>query len=91
LLQALPRCLVKLPKLSTLVASHNPIAELPGGISKLSGLLDLHMSHCALRAVPQVRLECAGSDQVAGIDYLVPTKVQRCSWHRSGCGCLACC
>jgi Leucine-rich repeat (LRR) protein len=54
-LQALPRCLVKLPKLSTLVASHNPIAELPGGISKLTGLLDLHMAHCALKAVPQVR------------------------------------
>jgi Leucine-rich repeat (LRR) protein len=54
LLQALPRCLVKLPKLSTLVASHNPIAELPGGISKLTGLLDLHMAHCALKAVPQV-------------------------------------
>jgi Leucine-rich repeat (LRR) protein len=56
LLQALPRCLVKLPKLSTLIASHNPIAELPGSISKLTGLLDLHMAHCALKAVPQVRV-----------------------------------
>jgi Leucine-rich repeat (LRR) protein len=46
---------VKLPKLSSLVASHNPITELPGGISKLTGLLDLHMSNCALKAVPQVR------------------------------------
>jgi Leucine-rich repeat (LRR) protein len=55
LLQALPRCLTKLPKLSTLVAAHNPIAQLPGSISKLTGLLDLNMSHCALTAVPQVR------------------------------------
>lgn len=54
-LQALPHCLVKLPKLSTLIASHNPIAELPGAISKLTGLLDLQMSHCALAAVPQVQ------------------------------------
>lgn len=52
-LQALRNSLVKLPKLSTLIASHNSISTFPEGIAKLSLLTDLQMSHCKLSAVPQ--------------------------------------
>lgn len=51
--QALPAALVKLPKLSTLIGSHNSITALPEGLSKLSMLTDLQLSHCSLTAVPQ--------------------------------------
>jgi hypothetical protein len=45
--QELPGCLVKLPKLSCLIASHNNgITRFPQGVSKLSLLTDLQMSHC---------------------------------------------
>ncbi|KAF8065610.1 Lrrc47 [Scenedesmus sp. PABB004] len=53
-LQALPACITRLPKLSTLIASHNGgVTALPSGISRLSQLSELQATHCGLRAVPQ--------------------------------------
>jgi len=53
-LQGLPASITKLPKLSTLIASYNPgITAMPAKLSALTGLLDLQMSHCGLKAVPQ--------------------------------------
>lgn len=53
-LQSLPPSLPKLPKLSTLIASYNPdLQTLPAKLSSLTGLSDLQMAHCSLKAVPQ--------------------------------------
>jgi hypothetical protein len=52
-------------------------SELPGGISKLTGLLDLHIAHCALKAVPQVRLCGPGSQMIHPIPHKVKGEVRR--------------
>lgn len=54
-LAALPATIVRLPKLSTLIASYNSsVSALPARLSCLTSLQDLQMSHCGLKLVPQV-------------------------------------